>query len=494
MTRKNPYLRRATATLGAATLAAGSLLFFASPSLAAVGPDQPGAPTGGTLKINKYSGAPVAEGETPDPRNLLDGVEFTVQQVGDNSSGTCTAIDLTKAEDWTGLDTLFNSAPNAPADPYCLVPGSSTSLTTTDGKAVFDLNVGVYFVQETDPGNNNIVSKVPDFYVSIPTSNGDEGDGWNYNVVADPKNQIMDAPSKEINPAQGQFTLGSEVEWTLTVPVPTLNNETFNEAIVEDVLDSRLDYVEGSSVVTLDGATLDDETDFSVAGNATWTFTPELFNSHMGGELKITFKTKVISVGDGAIPNDEYTSSFNGTEVPGEVDPYTYWGQLSILKTDDSKPTALNLEGAEFQVFNLLEDGTCPSAAPESGAIATGTSGSDGVVMWNHTNPASSPLGLWVANTNNGPADPVPTKSYCVFETVVPAGHTATPIANPVVITPGEANVNPLTVVNPKTEGPDLPLTGAQGTIALTIGGAVIVAAGTGLMIAARRRQGKQNA
>lgn len=494
MTRNNPSLRRATAALGAASLAASSLLFFASPSLADVGPNQPGAPTEGTLTINKYSGAPVADGEMPDSNNLLDGVEFTVHQVGKNSSGTCTAINLTNADDWTGLNALFESAPNAPTDPYCLVPGSATSQPTTNGQAVFGLDVGVYFVQETDPGNYNIVSKVPDFYVSIPTSEGQDGDGWNYDVVADPKNQIMDAPSKEINTAQGEFTLGSEVEWTLTVPVPTLNNEEkFTEASVEDILDSRLDYVEGSSVVTLDDVAVP-ENDFEVEGNATWNFTPALFDNHMGRELKITFKTVVISVGDGEIPNDEYTSSFNGTEVPGEVVPYTYWGQLSILKTDDSKPTALNLQGAEFQVFNLLEDGTCPSAAPQTGAIATGISGSDGMVKWNHTTPASSPLGLWVANTNDGPADPVPTNSYCVFETVVPAGHTATPIDNPVEITPGEANVNPLEVVNPKTEGPDLPLTGAQGTIALTIGGAVIVAAGAGLMIAARRRQGKQNA
>ena len=80
--------------------------------MAAVGPDQPNAPTKGTLTINKYSGSHTAN---PDPENLLDGVEFTVTQVGRDVGGVCTAIDLTEAADWNGLPELFASAPAAPA-------------------------------------------------------------------------------------------------------------------------------------------------------------------------------------------------------------------------------------------------------------------------------------------------------------------------------------------------------------------------------------------
>jgi len=497
MTVKKSLLRRATATLGAASLAVSGLLMLGSPAMAAAGPDQPGAPSNGTLTINKYSGSPVGPGQTPNPDDLLDGVQFTVKQVGKlTGTNSCQAIDLSKAADWDGLTGLFNSAPAAPAAPYCLVSGSDKAQSTVNGQTVFNLGLGVYFVQETAPGGNNIVSKVPDFYVSIPTSEGTTGNGWNYNVVADPKNQVMGAPSKTIDPNQGKLTVGSDVTWDLNVPVPTLNNnEKFTEAVITDTLDSRLKYVPDSSVLTIGGTRLTQGTDYNVSGNAVWTLTAAgraTLNANMGKDLKINFKTTVTSVGNGAIPNDKYESKFNGTTVPGEQTPYTYWGQLSILKTDDSKPTALNLAGAQFQVFNLT-GATCPADAPDAGAIATGTSNANGVVQWGHTSPASSPLGLWITNVNNGPAAPAPTKNYCVYETVVPAGHTATPISNPITIQPGENNVNALTVVNAKTEGPDLPLTGAQGTLLLTVGGLLVVATGGGLIIAARRRQKNQD-
>ena len=498
MTVKNPLLRRATAALGAISIAVSSLLLLGSPAVAAVGPDQPGAPTAGTLTVNKYSGSPVGSGENPDPENLLDGVQFTVQQVGKlNAGNSCEPIDLAAAPDWDGLKGLFNSAPAAPSAPYCLISGSDVAQSTVNGTTVFNLDLGVYFVRETDPGQNNIVSKVPDFYVSIPTSEGSEGNGWNYNVVADPKNQILDEPTKTIDPTQAELTVGSDVTWNLNVPVPTLNNgEKFTEAIALDALDSRLRYVANSTVATVGGTPLVQGTHYNVTGNAVWTFTAAgraVLDANMGQSITLNFDTTVLSVGNGAIPNDDYKSTFNGTTVPGEQVPYTYWGQLSILKTDNSKPNALNLAGAEFQVFNLTGV-TCPAQAPSNGTVATGTSDTNGIVQWSHTSPASSPLGLWITNVDNGPADPAPSKDYCVYETVVPAGHTATPIDNPVTITPGESNVNAMTVVNAKTEGPDLPMTGAQGTILLTVGGLVIVAAGGGLILAARRRNNKQDA
>lgn len=493
MTVQKPRLRRFTAAMGAISLAAAGILATGSPAMAAVGPDQPGAQESGTLTINKYSGAPVGEGQTPNSENLLNGVEFTVTQVGTLNGEQCDPVDLTAAADWDGLAGLFNSAPASPADPYCLVPNSATTKPTVNGQTVFPLDVGIYFAQETDPGTNNIVSPVPDFYVSIPTSNGKNGDGWNYNVVADPKNQLMDAPSKTIEGEQTELVIGSDVTWNLSVPVPTLNNEEkFTEAVVTDVLDSRLEYVTDSTVAAVGGTPLTQGTHYNVTGNAVWTFTTEgraVLDANFGEDLLITFDTTVKSVGDGVIPNDEYSSTFNGTAVPGEPTPYTYWGQLSILKTDDSSP-ALNLADAEFQVFNLVGD-TCEATAPATGAIATGTSNDTGIVQWQNVAPANV-LGLWITNSDTPLSNP--SKDYCVYETVTPAGHTATPINNPVTITPGADNTKPLTVVNPKTEGPDLPLTGAQGTLVLTIGGLVIVALGTGLIVAVRRHQNKQDA
>lgn len=481
-------LRRIAAGTGAFALALAGFVGAGAAASADVGPDQPSAPDKGTLTINKYEGAPVEEGESPDPADLLDGVEFTVTQVGRQVGGACTPVDLTNAADWDGLEALFDSAPNAPADPFCLTSATSAK-ATEDGQAVFDLSVGVYFVEETDPGPNSIVSKVPSFYVSIPTSLGAAGDGWSYDVVADPKNQLMEAPSKVVDD-QVEFVLGSEVTWTMTVPVPTLNNgETFTSAMVDDELDSRLELVDGSSVVSVGSTDLVEGTHFTVSGRALWTFTAaglaELDRT-MGADLTISFDTKVVSVGDGSIPNSDYSSTFNGTTVPGGPTPYTYWGQLAIKKVDDSA-NAKALKDAEFQVFTTDGDGKCAADAPASGAIATGTSDDQGIVQWTGQTD-SSMLGLWVENVDNGPADPMPARDYCVYETVVPAGHTAVPIDNPVTIKPGESHRLSLTVVNTKKDGPDLPLTGAQGTLLMTVGGLVLVGAGGGALALSRRR------
>lgn len=479
-----PALRRTSTAMAALALALGGAVALGSAASADVGPDQPDAPDEGTLTIWKYAGSPVEDPNDLDAEDLLDGVEFTVTQVGVMDGSECVALDLTDAADWDGLEDLFDSAPAAPAAPFCLT--DTVQVKATDaGEAAFGLDVGIYFVQETDPGDNPIVSSVPNFYVSIPTSTGD---GWNYDVVAHPKNQLMETPTKTISGDQAELVLGAEVTWTMTVPVPTLNNnETFTQAVITDDLDTRLNYVPGSSVVTVGSTPLDDGTDYNVTGNAVWEFTAAgraVLDVNMGEEMTIEFATEVVEVGDGGIANDDYSSTFNGTEVPGEPEPYTYWGELEINKVDDSTP-AKALKGAEFQVFPALE-GVCADEAPTGGAIATGTSGADGVVLWGDA--ADATLGLWVANVDDGPADPLPSKDYCVYETVVPAGHTGGVIDNPVTITPGSGETGIfLEVENPKKDGPDLPLTGAQGTLAMTVVGLLLVGAGIGGVAIARR-------
>ncbi|MCI1675248.1 MAG: SpaH/EbpB family LPXTG-anchored major pilin [Ancrocorticia sp.] len=506
MSITNRALRRLASGAGALALGLAGIAALGTAASADVGPDQPDAPAEGSLTIYKYAGDTGQAVEDLDQADLLNGVQFTVTRVGrlvgEEASQTCEPIDLTEAEDWVGLSGdsgLFSTAPEEPAGDFCLTATVYTE-ATVGGAAIFDpLPVGIYYVEETDPGDNPIVSPVPNFYVSIPTSNEGEDAGWNYDVVVYPKNQIMEGPSKAIAEGQEDLVVGGEVTWTITVPIPSLNNEdTFTTASVSDTLDSRLTYA--SSTVTVGGATLVENTDYTVSttgGVTTWTFTPvtsgdgvvnipSLYGAQ-GTNITIELVTSVDSIGDGTIPNDEYSSTFNDATVPGEPTPYTYWGQLSILKTDDSEP-ALNLEGAEFQVFELT-DASCPPEAPETGAIATGTSNASGVVEWDEVANATV-LGLWVANVNNGPAAPTPTKDYCVYETVIPSGHTATAISNPVTIEPGEVKQGTftLTVVNPRTDGPDLPLTGAGGTLAMTLGGLLLVGVGAGAIVISRRR------
>ena len=480
-------MRRVAATAGTLMLAlTGVLGVGTAASAATVGPDQPDAPSNGTLTINLYEGETGQNAGDLAGNGGLSGIEFTVQQVGVKSGSTCTPIDLKDASQWEGLDALFATAPAAPADPYCATTVDVD--VTKSGTVEFNLPVGEYFVQETGHGDNNVVSEVPNFYVSIPTSDGTSGAGWNYNVVANPKNQLMGEPTKVISDRPADLTIGSTVGFTITIPVPTLNNnETFTEAVVNDKLDGRLSLVAGSSTIKVGGTTLVEGTHYTVASDASWTLNEagrKVLDANMGGTMTLTFDTTVLSVGDGAVPNTDYSTTFNGTKVPGSSDTYSYWGQLGINKTDDSD-TPNPLEGAEFQVFELTAD-TCPATVPATGAVATGTSNASGDVIWNESGSALQ--GLWVSNVNGGPAADTQTKDYCVYETVVPAGHTAVAVDNPVTITAGEDNANVFTVVNAKTEGPNLPLTGAQGTLLMTVGGILLVVLGGGGMLIARRK------
>ena len=491
MTVKN-MLRRVTAGTGALMLAlAGGVAAGTAASAATVGPDQPNAPDAGTLTINLYEGETGQDLASLQGKEGLSGIEFTVTQVGRMSGGTCAPIDLTVAGQWTGLDALFASAPAAPAGDFCATDTKQVKVTEA-GQVTFDLGVGVYFVEETGHGDNNVVSEVPNFYASIPTSEGTSGNGWNYNVVANPKNQLMGEPSKVISERPDALTVGSNVEWTITIPVPSLNNnETFNEAVITDSLDLRLSLVEGSTSLTVGSTTLTEGTHFDVSGNAVWTLNAagrQVLDANMSGTMTLTFDTTVNSIGgDGAIANttDNYYTTFNGTTVNGNTSAYAYWGQMQITKIDDSAE-ALPLQGAEFQVYEPVNN-QCSTSVPETGLIATGVSGDDGIVAWDHNQGSS--LGLWVANSNDGPADPTPSKDYCVYETVVPAGHTGVAIDNPVTITPGEESINVFEVVNAKTEGPNLPLTGAQGTILMTVAGILLVVLGGGGMYLARRKK-----
>lgn len=478
-------LRRLAAAAGVFALAAAGTFVTGTAASAAVGPDQPNAPESGTLTINKYGGLPVDQGgDLTDP---LSGVEFTVTQVGRLDGDDCVALDLTDAADWAGLEGLFASQPAAPATPFCLTDVAQADVTE-DGSVEFDLAVGVYYVQETDPGDNPIVSPVPNFYVSIPTSDSDVVGGWEYNVVADPKNQLQEEPTKTITERPDALVVGSTVTWELTVPIPEIaDGETFDNGSVTDVLDDRLAYV--SSVVTIGDTELAEGTDYTLDDEGvTWTFDTTVLDAHQGEEITIELVTTVVSVGNGAIANaggedGNYWSEFNNSKVPGGTTPYTYWGKLAINKTDDSENP---LAGAEFQVFEKAADVACAAGAPATGAVATGESNAAGVVQWANVTPTGE-LGLWIQNSVDGPLSN-PTKQYCVYETVIPAGHTATAIVNPVTIS-ASATALTLDVVNPKKQGPDLPLTGGTMSIVLPIAGALLVAGGAGAILLSRRRR-----
>ncbi len=495
--------RRFASGIGALAIAVAGIAATGTAASAAVGPDQPNHPAEGSLNIHKLVGEEGPRGTGAEQNNVpgepLEGAEFTLWRLGTLDGAVCTPIDLTNTNEWSKVPT--GAAPatlDGVEDAGFCATEVGTDTTDEDGNLTFGaLAIGLYYVQETD-APSAIVSRVAPFYVSVPTLNEND---WIYDVHVYPKNQELGFPRKTINSdsAQTGLALGSTVEWTITQDIPALNaGETYNSASIWDKLPASLEYVATTSV-KLDGVALDDA-DYTIdPDGVTWELTAPgraKLDGKAGKILEVVFTTKVLSVtstgeianpgGLGDVPG--YGSEFNRGTIPGTTTPRTYWGQLKVTKVDSSNP-AKPLDGAEFKVFPLT-GATCSNAVPATGLVADGISGNDGVVTWTPNNPDnSSPLGLFVANSSNGELTN-PAKSYCLYETKAPAGYTGVGVQT-LNITPGTtlvAGINDITVANTPRETPDLPLTGAQGTLAMTLGGLVLVGLGAGALVMARRR------
>lgn len=161
----------------------------------AAGPDTILQQTG-SLTINKYEG--------DDTSNPLEGVEFTMYKIADITQTVSNGVVDTKAtpvsaiaEKLTAeeLTNIANGSTSSAEWTALLKEISLTDLTEYDhqttgknGKVVFsNVPIGIYAVAETD-APSQVVSKSANFIVSIPMTT-DDGDSWNYDIVANPKNE-----------------------------------------------------------------------------------------------------------------------------------------------------------------------------------------------------------------------------------------------------------------------------------------------------------------
>lgn len=160
----------------------------------AAGPDTILKDTG-SLTINKY------EGNTTD--KPLEGVEFTMYKIADITQTVSNGVVDTKA---TPVEEI---ADKLTAEELTSIANGSTSseewaallqqisledltehthgTTGSNGQVVFsNVPIGIYAVAETD-APSQVISKSANFIVSIPMTTNN-GDSWNYDVVANPKN------------------------------------------------------------------------------------------------------------------------------------------------------------------------------------------------------------------------------------------------------------------------------------------------------------------
>ena len=414
----------------------------------------------GSITVNKHvDDADQTPGVvTGDP---LEGVGFKLEKV------VCTpAIDLTTAEGWDIAEGIYES--NSLPTGCQLVQQGDEQTTNAVGKTVFgELGLGVYLVTETSSGNNLITAKAAPYWVTVPNP---ENGAWVYDVDTFPKNVLGTVnPTKTVGTPDkpADIELGAIVPFTIEAPVatPSLPYVSFS---ITDALSAGLEFVSWSDI-SIGGVALA-AADYTVsADNTTVTLTSTgiaKLNAAAavpdGTTVSAVIKAEVTDLGK---LDNKASVSINGT--PGDTpEVTTNWARLDINKYEAGK-TSEKLAGATFELWN----------ADKTTLLATGTTDSTGKLSFV----------VWVGNN----ADT--TEVVYLKETVAPQGYVlpADPWTGPITLTSGvdaNASITVSDIANKKPSGPELPLTGAAGTLLMTIGGAALVLIGGGVAVVARKR------
>lgn len=418
----------------------------------------------GSLTIHKYAddgttsenttGHELSGSDLPGGQ-ALEGVEFTVTPV--------TGIDLSDPDAWDGLADLTVA--------QALGEGTGTPLvkvTNAAGVADFsDLPVGVYVVEETDKGDNPIVSSVAPFIVTIPRA--DSG-SWLYDIHVYPKNSLAEVDKEAID--AGAAGIGSQMAWTVAATIPQ-GSDDLTAFVFEDSLDSRLTYVNGSAVVKVGSTTI--PATASVSGNqlSVAVSNPAELEALRGQDAVLSFKTTVTSLGATGVIENVADVYYNDPSNKIDSDLVkTQWGAVEILKHvagDEGK----TLADAQFQVFATQADavaGTNPIAVDGETTFTTNDSG---IVVIE---------GLNVGTTTD-------SRDYWIKEIKAPAGFILDETPIKVTVTPsGLADAKVVEVANSQVPGGDLPQTGASGTLALIAGALILTAGGVVLLISSRKK------
>ena len=459
------------ASAGALALAGAGIFGAAAANAEAINPNATGS-----LTIHKSSAEAGDEGngqlQNPDPGagEELDGITFELQPVLHDGM----AIDLSTSDGWKAAETVMEQT--APALPAGYTLGAADDQDTANGGvAEFSgLDLGLYLVTETGAGDNLVDSVVAPFWVTIP--NPDETSEWNYNVHVYPKNKLNDfAPSKTVDEVAKK--LGDTITWTISTPVPhsDLPRTSFS---IKDALPAGLDFANWGDI-KIGGQTLTAGDDYTIsADNTEVVFTPagraKLDAATTNGSATVTavLVSTIASVepANGEIVNTA-TVTLNGKTKDATAN--TNWGVLSLRKiSDDGNETALN--GATFEVY---AEGPDADGNPTGTPLYTGTTENGETISW---------------TLNVGIGTDV-DQTYYVRETVAPTGYVlpADPWAE-YVVRAGNTAAVVHDIENHKAEGPDLPLTGAQGTLLFSIAGVGLMGAAGGAVLVRRARRRSQ--
>lgn len=385
--------------------------------------------------------------------------------------------------------------------------------TTNDSGtiAIPNLALGLYHVEET-AAPETAKEKAAPFYVTIPypTEDEDKNPLFVYDVHVYPKNTLEDGHTEKTVTNPDVPGLGASLTWTITTrPLGSSNEGKKLESYgLSDNLDPRLTYQtdSGKLAVVTPGSTpsavSDEYYELSVpeaaGGELKLTFTKEgidwINTLPSGTTFVFTYDTTATSIGIGAIINsaiendgaDDGTSSEDPT--PGEST--TLWGDVKLLKHANGDENS-TLTGAVFTVHEATidDDGNSSCAALEDLGNPIEIADGDSTVseFTSDDNGEIHIPGLWVSND-----EATTSRPYCAVEKTAPAGYSKLPEPLLVTVQAGISTDVDRAVPNSKASDsnvPQLPLTGAGGTLLMTVCGLLLIAIGTGATLVARKHR-----
>lgn len=465
----------------------------------------------GTLVIHKRAktsdnGSATGDGTeqtvTGDP---VAGVTFRISKVN--------GVNLTAASDWGSFQSLGPSSVHGTDPNRTVTIGSGTTaqtktlqsnedaqtVTTDDqGNATLSgLDLGLYYVEETDPGKNLITAPAEPFFVTLPFPSKN---AWLYQVHVYPKNSLG-TTTKDVDPSP-YHKVGDDIKWNVDQRVPGVEEGKHRTAFgIHDVLDSHLTYqsvkvTQHNVANNTDDQTFEEGTDYTVtrdpADNPRALFIQ--FTETGLGKLtdntviRYAITTKVDSVppvgmidnGVWPLSNDYNPWNEDKDNPPVHTTNEPYFGNLTINKTDES---GHKLGGAIFKLWPTSGDeASCKVSDVPDNALEATSNDTTGVASFTDVL-----LGKFLRGTEASSVH----ANFCLRETQAPAGYV-TPgndATKFVTLTAGQDHAEHLDIENTKQNGPKLPLTGAAGAVVLTVAAVALIALAGGLYVVNRRRQ-----
>ena len=263
-------------------------------------------------------------------------------------------------------------------------------------------------------------------------------------------------------------TAGDEIEYTLTIGVPTYPVGAENKSfVVKDVLPAGFDYVTNSQSVDVAA----DAVVFAADGkNLTWTFVFDKISAQQTVTIQYKAKatTPAITTGNTNTATLTYSKSPFGTDATHDITAsatvYSY--ELDITKEDKSDGT--KLDGVVFDVYNSSGAKVTTVTTDENGKATV-----SGLALGTYT--------LKETKAATGYADPINVSLNVTLSDNNLDG----------VLNEDTDGVHSVTIYNTKGAF-NIPTTGDSGTLFFTFAAMALMALAVAIMLLMRRKQAER--